>query len=205
MTTKKILLGLILLSAVFALSAESKFAPSSIGLNYGTSTGSGYAMRWIGDKIGWQTTLALYTWGSDNVFFYANEYDSSGESQIKLSQTGHRFYGSLGISGIIPLDRFNGGMFYLIAGGAYQYSSKNKITATYQKYLDPAYTDTYYLVSGSEVKTNVVEHRWVTGLGPGIELSPIKHLHFSFELPLTINQKSEVVMYIPQVGIHYYF
>lgn len=203
---------LILMACIASLSAGG--APSSIGLHFGTSAGNGYAMRWMGDKIGWQTTLGLYTWGLDDPSFAdqtSERYESNETppNQIIMQDKGRKTFGSIAFNSLIMLDKFNDGKFYLIAGGNYEYIRRNILNAKYNLdhvenagYANYAY---YNLVPDSEFKSSKQTHRWTVGVGPGVELNATRHLHFAIELPLTINQKGDIVMYIPQAGIYYYF
>jgi hypothetical protein len=76
--------------------------------------------------------------------------------------------------------------FYIISGGSY---SLQKV----KRYYNP---ETYKWVN---------DNKWSVGAGPGFEMKLANRFHVSVELPITFNHKDDLVMYIPALGIYYYF
>jgi len=179
---------------------------SSIGLHFGTSSGNGYAMRWMGPKMGLQVTLGAYTNGSNDVKFNESYYDYDDDftdNQITITKKGRSTSGTMALNGLIMLDHFNRGRLYIMAGGSYTYHRERVYSARYNRVSAGSYT--YNLVPDSKTSTRKTENRWTMGIGPGIELGLSRHFRISFEVPITYNYDDEIIMYIPQVGFYYYF
>lgn len=211
MNNKHFILILLFALVALSLSAQVSNDKASFGLHFGTSSGNGYSMRWMGETLGIQGTLGAYTLGNNDVKFGTYHYDDldSTANLINVSKKGRSTYASAAVNGIVILDHFNMGRFYLMGGGSYHYNRKTLHTATYEK---NQYTDSYgysridYILTDDPItRSNETEHGWVVGMGPGVELGITRHFHVSFELPITYDHKDDIIMYIPQVGLYYYF
>lgn len=206
MFIKKTLVLCLLAMVAIGLGALEDNTHSSIGLHFGTSSGNGYAMRWMGPSLGLQATLGAYTSGSNEVKFneYYYDYDyEAGENEITVTRKGRSTSGTAALNGLIMLDHFNRGRLYIMAGGSYTYYREKRFSALYQKVNDQSYN--YRLVPNSVSSVKNTEHRWTAGIGPGVELGLSRHFRISFEVPITYNNDDEIIMYIPQVGFYYYF
>ena len=204
MYTKKLLFLCLLAVLAVGLNAREDNTHSSIGLHFGTSSGNGYAMRWMGPKLGLQATLGAYTSGSNDVKFNETYYDINDEytdNEITINKKGRSTSGTVALNGLIMLDHFNRGRLYIMAGGSYTYHRERVYSS---RYIRSNY-DNYNLVPNSKTSTRKTENRWTAGIGPGIELGLSRHFRIAFEVPITYNYDDEIIMYIPQVGFYYYF
>lgn len=206
MFTKKMLILVILAGFTLGVNALEDNTHSSIGLHFGTSSGNGYAMRWMGSKLGLQATLGAYTSGSNDVkfndYYYDYDYETT-DNEIDVNKKGRSTSGTVALNGLIMLDHFNRGRLYIMGGGSYTYYREKKFTARYRLSTDGSHS--YQLIPGSETSSKETEHRWTAGIGPGVELGLSRHFRISFEVPITYNYDDEIIMYIPQVGFYYYF
>lgn len=217
MIRKNLIALLLLLSLSAWLGAVTYNSSSAFGVHFGTSTASGYSMRWMGPKNGLQATLGAYTTGSSEPNFspttggyWDEETDPDwvpDDSLITVERGGRTSAISGGINYIHVLDNFKGGRFYILAGGSYKYHQQKVFSNDYLWGVSP-WDSAYYcynLVDDSEKSHYEIEHRWTVGAGPGIEIALSKQVRFSVELPLTYNWKNNIVMWVPQVGLYYYF
>lgn len=214
--TSKIITLLLLLGLTLTLGAAGYNSKNSFGVHFGTSTGSGYSMRWMGLRNGLQSTIGAYTSGTTEPRFsdtYNEYWDSDGEewtpedTLITMERSGRTSAVTAGLNYIHVLDNFRSGRFYIIAGGSYKFHHRKVFETDYlwgECPWDSTY-NCYNLVEGSESSHNEIEHRWTVGAGPGIEIALGKQVRFSVELPLTYNWKNDIVMWVPQVGLYYYF
>jgi len=193
----------LLLLAAGALSAEADNTRMGIGLHFGTVSGNGYSMRWMGEDLGLQLTLGALTSGSNNVRFSNYYYpdDDEAGSPISVEKKGRDRSLTGAINLIIMLDHFKRGRLYLAGGCSYTNYKKRVFT---MDYIESSYNN-YVLVEGSRREEDVLEHRWTAGLGPGVELGISSHFRIAFEVPITYNYKDDIVMYVPQVGLYYFF
>ncbi|HOZ00368.1 MAG TPA: hypothetical protein PLG20_01030 [Candidatus Syntrophosphaera sp.] len=207
MSHKFLLVLVALLVACAALSAEVQNSLSAIGLHFGTSTGSGYAMRWIGEKHGIQGTFGAYTLGKSQVEFTAFEdWDYEyGDSLITIDKGGRQTAANIGANYIYVLDKFKNGRVYIMGGGSYKYYQQKRFTSDYQLVNDGQYYNHYEPVPDTEAIHTKIEHRWTIGAGPGFEWAFSKQFRVAVEVPITFNWKHDIVMWIPQAGIYYYF
>ncbi len=205
-TTKYLILLLVILSTamLFAEDIEDHELKKALGLHFGTASGNGYSYRLMfGDKSehSLQFVFGAMTTGDNDVDFDERVYiyDTSAENEKTLK--GRKTSSSIGITYMNTLVKTGYTRFYFLWGGSYLYSRRNEFT---QKYLKDG-SSYYYNASGDPVKVKKNKDRWTLGVGPGFELFADKNLRVSLEIPITINNKSEVVPYIPQIGVYYYF
>lgn len=205
MKHKILIMTLLILIFSVAIKAEDINSRMSIGLHFGTVTGSGFAMRFMGDSVGLQATLGAYTSGTNDFKFREYYYpeDDTNDPVITVERRGMDTSLNTAINGIMFLDHFRKGRMYLIGGASYTYYREKKFFADYERV--PGMYNQYILRPNTETSEQNTEHRWTAGFGPGIEFAISKHFHMSFEMPITYNYKDEIVMYIPQVGFYYYF
>jgi hypothetical protein len=212
---------LIVALAVLAgiLSAEEQFSKMGLGVHFGTLTSSGYAMRWMGEKHGFQATIGAYTTGSNNVKFedpyyhgmyYMEDMDRPDpDSIITVTRKGKELSANLGLSYMYTIDKFKYGRVYIMAGGSYRYYQKKEFSMDYAQADSTEYPYEYpyiyHPIDGTEKEEIVREHRWTVGFGPGFEWALSKQFRLAVEVPITYNWKGDIVMWIPQVGLYYYF
>lgn len=187
--------------------AQAQRSRTAIGFHMGTTTSIGYAMRWMDQKSGYQITFGGYTFGNNNVHFADEHYDWNeefgGDNQITLEQEGRESAVNFGLNYLYMLDHFENGRLYVMAGGSYKYYQQKFFTMDYaQSGSNSAF---YEIVEDSEHERYRVEHRWTFGGGPGLELELGNNFRFAAELPITYNWENDIVMWIPQAGIYYYF
>lgn len=158
MSVKSILLMILVIMLAAQLAGENK-SKTGMGFHAGTSTGIGYAMRFMSEQksLGGQVTLGAIATKDFSMF-------------------------NLGANLIGVIDNFKSGRFYVMAGGMIGSSSDE-----------------------NEYGEDVTNSYWCFGVGPGVELELFKNIRFAVELPFTYNNDNELIMYIPQGGIYYYF
>lgn len=210
---RRISLMILLIIIAASLNAQSYNNRRSFGLHFGTSSGNGYAMRWMGEQYGLQLTLGAYTKGSNKVSFpdqfYESEdaiqYTPDADSLIWKKKNGRKTVGTIAINGIFVLDHFNRGRFYVMGGASVVNGKKKEFSAQYK---DVSYGTwkRYERVSDEPIKSdfkNVMD--WTLGIGPGLEFSLTRHFRIALEVPVTYDSNDDIIMYIPQVGFYYYF
>lgn len=176
---KRILLILIAVVCFSGLMAFENYN-TSMGFHFGTSTGSGYSVRHWTNTNGYQITIAAYAYGSRNPEYDNNDfYDDNYKNARKQT-------GTLGLNYLWNLQKTKDYHFYIISGGSY---SLQKV----KRYYAP------------EDHKWVNDNKWTVGAGPGFEMMLAERFHVSVELPITYNHKDDIVMYIPAVGVYYYF
>ncbi len=202
------ILAIILVALIcLPLFAGNSKSSTSIGFHAGTITGTGYAMRWMDQKAGYQITFGGYTFGNNDVYFPEEYYDwdseSGNESQITLEEQGRESAINIGFNYLHMLDHFESGRLYVMAGGSYKYYQQKFFTMDYSQ--TGSNSSYYEVIEGSRHERYRVEHRWTLGAGPGLEFELGNNFRFSAELPITYNWENDIVMWIPQAGIYYYF
>ncbi|MFA6720620.1 MAG: hypothetical protein WCR92_04310 [Candidatus Cloacimonadaceae bacterium] len=227
-----LLAALLLLS--LGLSAQDMLSQTAVGVHAGTQSGVGYSMRFMGEKHGLQATFGAGTWGSDNVYFptrfyywyddYYDDYwygdlepgdeDAPDDTLVTLTENGRYNVANLGLNYIYTLDKFDvfrqkdHGRLYVMAGGSYEYYRQNTFSKDYHwvQAADSTDYDHYEPVNDDDpFKTSALEHRWTAGAGLGVELGFGKNFRVALELPVTYNWEKRIVMYMPQIGLYYYF
>ena len=179
----------------------------SLGIQFGSSSGSGYVMRWIGETHGLQATLGASTSGDNDVKFpeyiYEEDVDVSGAS-VNYDRRGRKTSLTAGLNYIHILDESSKTRFFIALGGSYKIAREKVFTRRYNS-LQSSYYD--YSLDTTVPMTDEIRKKdvWTVGAGPGFEFVLDRHFRFTIDLPITYNSDEEIVMYIPQVGLHYYF
>ena len=204
MRIKYIIFIMVIIGLSVSLWAQDINNKNALGFHFGSSTGSGYAMRWMGEKYGLQATLGGYTRGDNDVFFSNTEYVNSDESIIRIKEDGRDTSVIGGCNLIYILDYYKRGRFYLMGGGSYKFFYQTVYTMDYQL-TQSTYNDYYTVIPGTRKRDHEIQHRWTVGLGPGFDFSFAKKFCVAFELPITYNWKHDLISYVPQIGVYYYF
>ncbi len=205
MRTKVMLISVLMLLLACGATAVEDNTRAGLGLHFGTVSGNGYSMRWMGEDLGLQLTIGAMTSGSNNVhfnqFYYPEDDETAATITVSKKGRDRSLIGAVNI--LIMLDHFRRGRLYLVGGCAFNDYRKRVFSANY---TDTSYDFTsYQLVQGSVTEEDVHENRWTAGLGPGIELAVSRHFRLALEVPITYNYNDDIVMYIPQVGFYYFF
>jgi len=179
---------LILVMTLICMSSLMAFEnyQTAMGFHFGTSTGSGYSVRHWGKTNGFQGTIAAYAYGSKGPDYEWSDFDDDNYKNAR------RQTGLLGLNYLWNLQRTPTYHFYVITGGSY---TLQKV----KRYYKPLEHDHPILSKW------VNDNKWAIGAGPGFEMKFAERFHVSVELPITYNQKDDIVMYIPAVGVYYYF
>jgi hypothetical protein len=91
-------------------------------------------------------------------------------------------------------------MFYIHAGANWKYSDQKYYHQDYQ-----LVNNTEYRAAGSVYTSHKVKSFFNVGIGPGAEIQAGRYFKLALELPVTYTGDKEFIMYIPQVGLYYYF
>ncbi|HOA30072.1 MAG: hypothetical protein KBB33_02700 [Candidatus Cloacimonetes bacterium] len=181
---KRFLLVLIALLAFGSLMAFEHYS-TAMGLHMGTSTGKGYSVRHWSKTNGYQVTLSAYAYGSRHPDY--EYYDIDGDYKNARKQTGN-----FAVNYLWDLQRTKAHHLYIITGGNF---TLQKI----KRYYKP-------ISNGDPIVSKWVDNnKWFIGVGPGVEMKLGERFHFSVELPITLNHRDDIVMYVPAAGIYYYF
>lgn len=175
----------------------------SMGFHFGTSTGSGYSFRKWGDLNGAQATIAAYSYGKSNPSFPSSFWDSeSDQNTITVVRDGRKTNFTLGLNYLWSLHKGEWHRFYIISGGAFSLNSVKEFRMDYVR----SDTYSYYDPRPTTKRSSWEQHnKWSIGAGPGFEIKIGGRFHFTLELPMTLNEKGDIVMYIPAAGLYYYF
>ena len=171
---------------------------TALGLHFGTSSGNGYSMRWINGNHGLQCTFGAITTGSNKKVDYVDYEDDYhwGSANYTATVEGRRTALEFAANYLHTLDEYPNGKLYIMAGGSCRYIQKRMFEVDVINHHVDWESERTYLKR---------QLRWTIGAGPGFEIGYNSKLRFALEVPLTYNWKDEIVMYIPQAGIYYYF
>jgi hypothetical protein len=178
-----------------------------LGLHFGTLSANGFSYRQFTGKQGFQATLGAISLGDDDVYFYSPQYGNyGGASQITLTEEGRRANVNLGMNYLYALADNPSGRFYLLGGASYLISRVKQFEQDYGFQSNNGYDDVYSLLSNHPVRTKWVNKGYYyIGAGLGFELNLGRNFRWAIEMPITLNQDGDIMMYIPQTGLYYYF
>lgn len=197
----RVIIGLLLIVSISLCVAEPQKQSKAIGLRLGTSSGTGYSYRSLNNGSGFQFALGAMSSMNNKVKFSNTVKVDSNENEIVRKKTDGRTSVSLGLNWIQALTKAHHTRLYIMAGGSYLYARKTEYEQTYVQQK----SSNTYVISGDKRKKIKNSDVWTIGVGPGLEFFTDKNLRVCIEVPTTINSKGEVIPYIPQVGLYYYF
>jgi hypothetical protein len=174
-----------------------------LGLHFGTVSANGFSYRQFYADKGFQVTAGAISLDDDEVFFFtpsAEEYNNA--PRVTLSEDGRRVNTNLGLNYLFSLASNPTGRFYVFGGASTIISRVKRISQEF--YLNNA---NYYMVDLSKPRTTSWENRYsyYVGMGLGFELNLGRNFVWAIEMPITLNDDGDVMMYIPQSGLYYYF
>ena len=205
MTKKTVILFVVICGIGF-----SQGWTKGLGFAAGMPAGIGFSYRSVGEHWGYQISGGVIsnTWGHDD---YRYEITSTWwGDDVDTSQVYHWSYhdrntdGNLGLLFIRPLHRTSRSMFYgfLGLGG---FLSINEITRQDWHYVIEDDSTVVYREIGDEYAADEIYVTWYLGAGIGIQWNLTENIRISAEMPVTVTNEKNVYMYVPQIGVHYYF
>ncbi|MBM4400284.1 MAG: hypothetical protein FJ041_08165 [Candidatus Cloacimonetes bacterium] len=171
------------------------------GIHFGNVSGNGYAYRYLGQELGIQVVVGGFTTGKNDPSFSPNIYHYSNAPQISVTEKGRKYSFNLGGNLIFPLKKLENTVFYLHGGTCWVYSDQKLFT---QKYNYSSSMEVYNISGKYETSHNIKSYVNF-GAGPGVEMMAGKYFKLVIELPITYTGTKELIMYIPQAGLYYYF
>jgi len=208
---KKLILSSILI-AMFAMAfAQQNTADpdqakryKGLGLHFGQLSGNGFSYRVFSKNHGLQYTLGGITLGSNSRYFDNSFYaEGPGPSVITIKDDGRRTNINFGINYLETLANNQTGRFYVFGGASVLFSRVKQFERDYQL---SGSSGTYYNLMNTPERVSWDNRRYYhVGAGLGFDFKLGQNFHWVLELPLTMNQDQEFMMYIPQVGLYYYF
>ncbi len=197
MIKKSFFLWILLLTTTVWAQEELQLS-KAIGFGGGMISGSGFSYRKIDDKGGFQINGGLIGWNRNETL--------PDESDLRFSDYVYTEYawnmyinGNVGVNLYKTLRKAEKSTLYLLYGAAVYLEAEQEISRRYQ--------GGHYI---SEEQTNWSNDLiFNTGAGFGFEYHVTENIHLALEWPLILslggNSDFEIIMYIPQGGIHYYF
>ncbi|HOD18559.1 MAG TPA: hypothetical protein PKJ14_08010 [Candidatus Cloacimonadota bacterium] len=173
----------------------------ALGFHFGLVSGYGLSYRHFCHEgkfqnFGFQGVVGGYSSGKNEASLKVQDAEREGDYLID-TDAGRKYYINIGLNGIYELKRTSVFNFYLLGGMDWSYETKKLY---HQKY-DPADSSAY----GNIYTDHKIKSLLSMGLGPGVEINLGRYFKLAVELPITYTGEHNLVMYIPQAGIYYYF
>lgn len=204
---KYLLIGLVML-CFFSMEAITKETEqkeinrdTGMGFQFGTLSGNGFAYRNYWEKCGLQIVLGGMTTGSKDIDYELYGY-YGGASEITKTENGRKTTISTSMNYLHTLANNNIGRFYAFGGGSLIYSRIRQFEVDYRRSSNNYYVR---ILDHPERKKWDNKYAYYFGFGLGFDFDIGQNFHWVLELPITIDEDSEIVMYIPQTGLYYFF
>ena len=205
---KKYLLSVLVLLCFFGIEAKNSKTESKeinrdagMGFQFGTLSGNGFAYRNYWEKSGLQIVFGGLTTGSKDINneIYGNY---GGAPEITITENGRKTTIITSLNYLHTLADNKTGRFYVFGGSSLKYSRIRQYEVDYQR---SSYN--YYVRILDHPERNKWDNKYAynLGFGLGFDFNLGQNFHWVLELPLTVNEDSEIVMYIPQTGLYYFF
>jgi len=204
---KKIIILIALLTFALLLTAEENLR-HGLGFTGGMISGSGFSYRQMNEIYGFQFAFGAITIGDNDDIDFEDEYDDywwhdTGSNHI-MEDEGIFYHTNFGASYYKFLHKGKKSTFYFLVGAA-TYMNFGKVEEQVYQYNDD---DEIWEPLGEPTEENEVNIRANVGFGIGIDYKLTDNIHLNLDWPLVFSKSDEnldIIMYVPQAGIHYYF
>jgi hypothetical protein len=188
----------LLFVCVIASAQDDTNLSKAIGFSGGMISGSGFSYRKIDEKGGYQINGGLVGWNRNEQLPAESDLWYSHKIATEYAWNMH-VNGNIGVNLYKTLRKAQKSTLYLLWGGAIYVDAEQEIS---RKHLNGKYISDEESTWDSHIRLNA-------GAGFGFEYHITENIHIAMEWPLTLsfagNSEFEIIMYIPQGGIHYYF
>jgi len=203
---------LYILPLVFILSVPALSEPiHGLGFAAGQLSGVGLSYRVMTEHYGAQVTFgALSIKDESSEINYPNNGQYPIDTTWPMAQSYSETYhlrstdGNIGLMFMKTLHRSKWATLYALTGFCTFFQIDKYEEQLYE--LENINNEYYeYRASGEAKKYTEKKNTLYGGLGIGIEIRFSTNIRMAIEWPLTYSSKGDFIMYIPQVGLHYFF
>lgn len=204
---------LIILMATVMCAQEAKDFSKAIGFSAGLTSGSGFSYRKLDHIGGFQINGGILTQRGNGSLMEEQPYEIYyWDPDTSLIYTDYNWdmtvSGSFGYNHYKTLRRTNNSTLYLLAGGAVYFRSEHEISRDFKySQIDSSKYQIKYI---SDEKSEWIHDGTINlGAGFGIEYNITDNIRISLDWPLVFSLSTDsdfqIIMYVPQGSIHYYF
>ena len=196
---------IVILTFAFILSAEENLR-HGLGFTGGMISGSGFSYRQMNENYGFQFALGAITLGDNDEPDFA-ENGFWGEDTLgtyTMEDDGIFYYTNFGASYYKFLHKGEKSLFYFLVGTAAYINFGSVEEQVYGYNQDTQLWETL----GEPTEEKEVTTRINFGIGIGIDYKLTDNIHINLDWPFVYSRGEDdfdLIMYIPQAGIHYYF
>ena len=196
---------IIILTFALVLSAEEDLR-HGLGFTGGMISGSGFSYRQMNEIYGFQFALGAITLGDNDEPDFA-ENGFCGEDTLgtyTMEDEGVFYYTNFGASYYKFLHKGEKSLFYFLVGTAAYINFGTVEEQVYKYNADTEMCEPF----GEPTEEKEVTTRINFGIGIGIDYKLTDNIHFNLDWPFVYSRCGDdfdLIMYIPQAGIHYYF
>ncbi|RPH99943.1 MAG: hypothetical protein EHM72_10610 [Calditrichaeota bacterium] len=192
---------------LLALPLYAQESHNGLGFAVGQLSGIGFSYRHLPKENGFQVSfgvLSLHREDGTDIYYEHNDDDRGNQYAQSMfqSERGRESHANVGVLVFRVLHDAKRSRFYALAGVSFFYASTEYSDQEYRMGEEGMY---YYEPYGNPVKRVERENTLYGGLGIGIEVKFTTNIRAALEWPLTYSSKGDLVMYYPQVGLHYFF
>ncbi len=198
----------ILLAAGALMAADDG---NGLGFAAGQLSGIGFSYRHLAERYGFQITfgvLSLKENGDSRPQTVRGEYDPSKfippVDTNPYSYNARDFHANVGLMLMQVLHTAKRSRLYVFTGLSWRRTVNTYVEQYYGYRIIDSSTWEYGPV-GKEKKRSDVETTGYVGAGIGMEFKITENIRIALEWPLTYSSEGDLVMYIPQAGLHYFF
>lgn len=202
---KKIMMFIIILTFLLVLSAEENLR-HGLGFTGGMISGSGFSYRQMNENYGFQFALGAITIGEgdDIEFDEIGFWEEDTLDTYTMEDEGVFYYTNFGASYYKFLHKGEKSLFYFLVGTAAYINFGSVKEQIYGYNPDTQLWETL----GESTEETEVTVRTNFGIGIGINYKLTNNIHLNLDRPFVYSRcydDFDLIMYIPQAGIHYYF
>lgn len=201
---------LIILVFLTVLPLSAQELVHGLGFAAGQLSGIGFSYRYLPKDYGFQVSFGVLSLKDNNEGpqEYTGTYSPGtwlpGTDQYPYSYQSRSIHANIGLMLIKVLHEAKRSRFYVMAGFSYFHRAEI-YKETYYGYRLIDDTTFKYGPVGNERERTERENTSYGGIGIGMEFRITDNIRVALEWPLVYSNKGDLVMYIPQAGLHYFF
>lgn len=203
---KKIMILITIIFLSLILSAEE--FEHALGFTGGMISGSGFSYRRMKENYGYQVAFGAITMGDTDDTDFEDSYEQywwpDTTSVNTLEDEGAYWNANIGVSYYKHLHKGENSTFYCLLGTA-AYMDFGAIQEQNYEYNEDLQI---WETSGEPTENNEFNVRAHFGFGIGIDYKLTENIRLNLDWPFVFSKYDDnfdIIMYIPQAGIHYYF
>ena len=202
---------LLVVSLLLTATLQAGELNHGLGFAAGQIAGIGFSYRYLPENYGVQVSFGGLSINENNYYvqptyqFYFDPDKPPPQGPLdRYTYNSRSIHYNIGLMFFKVLHRAKRSRFYVFSGFSF-FNQIEKYKEGYYSYRRVDANTFNYGAFGPETERSERSSTRYAGIGIGIEFKVTDNIRLELEWPLTFSSKGDLIMYIPQAGLHYFF